>query len=109
MEVTKEEAEGVDTLRYSFIRLQSKAVSGYQGLSQIVPQKRSLVPNWTQLNSYFYLQRQVQDELVHVQPKFKENLLSSVTIFKNDVGTFAEQYETVILFLIYKQLPFLNS
>lgn len=46
---------------------------------------------------------------MHVQPKFKENLLSSVTIFKNDVGTFAEQYETVILFLIYKQLPFLNS
>ena len=28
--VTKEEAEGVDTLRYSFVRLQSKAVSGYR-------------------------------------------------------------------------------
>lgn len=27
VEVTKEEAEGVDTLRYSFIKLQSKAVS----------------------------------------------------------------------------------
>ncbi|XP_041950591.1 dynein heavy chain 8, axonemal-like [Alosa sapidissima] len=63
VEVTKEEAEGVDTLRYSFIRLQSKA-------------------------------RSVQDELVQVQPKFKENLLSSVTIFKHDVGTFAEQYDT---------------
>ncbi|XP_063079703.1 dynein axonemal heavy chain 8-like isoform X2 [Engraulis encrasicolus] len=62
VEVTKEEAEGVDTLRYSFVKMQAKA-------------------------------RSVQDELVLVQPKFKESLLSSVTVFKNDVSTFSEQYE----------------
>ncbi|KAM6954364.1 dynein axonemal heavy chain 8-like [Aplochiton taeniatus] len=62
VEVTKEEAEGVDTLRYSFIKLQSKA-------------------------------RSVQDQLVRVQPKFKQNLMESVAVFQKDVGSFAEQYE----------------
>uniref|UniRef100_A0A3P8XWJ2 Dynein, axonemal, heavy chain 8 n=1 Tax=Esox lucius TaxID=8010 RepID=A0A3P8XWJ2_ESOLU len=60
--VTKEEAEGVDTLRYSFIKLQSKA-------------------------------RSVQDELVRLQPKFKQSLLESVIIFQEDVLMFADQYE----------------
>ncbi|KAJ8009361.1 hypothetical protein DPEC_G00088090 [Dallia pectoralis] len=60
--VTKEEAEGVDTLRYSFIKLQSKA-------------------------------RSVQDELVRLQPKFKQSLLESVTIFQEDVVMFTDQYE----------------
>lgn len=32
VEVTKEEAEGVDTLRYNFIKLQAKAVRMYYGL-----------------------------------------------------------------------------
>ncbi|XP_069055280.1 dynein axonemal heavy chain 8 isoform X2 [Lepisosteus oculatus] len=63
VEVTKEEAEGVDTLRYSFIKLQSKA-------------------------------RSVQDELVRVQPKFKANLLESVTVFQKDVLAFVDQYDT---------------
>ncbi|CAB1339925.1 unnamed protein product [Coregonus sp. 'balchen'] len=62
VEVTKEEAEGVDTLRYSFIKLQSKA-------------------------------RSVQDQLVRVQPKFKRNLLESVTVFQKDVVMFTDQYE----------------
>uniref|UniRef100_F7EDE6 Dynein axonemal heavy chain 8 n=1 Tax=Monodelphis domestica TaxID=13616 RepID=F7EDE6_MONDO len=61
VEVTKEESEAVDTLRYSFNKLQSKAVS--------------------------------TDELVQVQPKFKSNLLESVEVFREDVSTFAEQYE----------------
>ncbi|XP_066532241.1 dynein axonemal heavy chain 8-like isoform X2 [Hoplias malabaricus] len=63
IEVTKEESEGVDTLRYTFIKLQSKA-------------------------------RAVQDELVHMQPKFKENLLESVTIFQKEVKTFTNKYQT---------------
>ncbi|KAK0132521.1 Dynein heavy chain 8, axonemal [Merluccius polli] len=63
VEVTQTEAKGLDTLRYSFIRLQSKA-------------------------------RSVQDELVRVQPKFKQNLLESVTIFHTSVSNFIEQYET---------------
>uniref|UniRef100_A0A8C9TK44 Dynein axonemal heavy chain 8 n=1 Tax=Scleropages formosus TaxID=113540 RepID=A0A8C9TK44_SCLFO len=62
VEITKEEAEGVDTLRYSFIKLQSKA-------------------------------RCVQDELVHVQPKFKKNLLEAVAVFHKDVQSFKVQYE----------------
>ncbi|XP_046878072.1 dynein axonemal heavy chain 8-like [Hypomesus transpacificus] len=62
VEVTKEEAEGVDTLRYSFIKLQSKA-------------------------------RSVQDELVRVQPKFKQNMLESVIVFQKDVTSFSDQYE----------------
>ncbi|KAB0360488.1 hypothetical protein FD754_004644 [Muntiacus muntjak] len=62
VEVTKEESEAVDTLRYSFNKLQSKAVS-------------------------------VQDELVQVQPKFKNSLLESVEIFREDVMNFAEAYE----------------
>ncbi|XP_037394017.1 dynein heavy chain 8, axonemal [Pygocentrus nattereri] len=35
----------------------------------------------------------VQDELVRMQPKFKEDLLESVTIFHKDVTTFINQYE----------------
>ncbi|MGH0152444.1 UNVERIFIED_CONTAM: hypothetical protein FKN15_022452 [Acipenser sinensis] len=71
VEVTKEEAEGVDTLRYSFIKLQSKA-------------------------------RSVQDELVQVQPKFKSNLLKSVTIFQKDVLTFIDEYDRRIHVLTFK-------
>ncbi|KAM5298313.1 dynein axonemal heavy chain 8 [Ctenodactylus gundi] len=63
VEVTKQESEAVDTLRYSFNKLQSKAVS-------------------------------VQDELVQVQPKFKQDLLESVEVFREDVTNFAEAYET---------------
>ncbi|XP_071768037.1 dynein axonemal heavy chain 8-like [Centroberyx gerrardi] len=63
VEVTKKEAEGVDNLRYSFIKLQSKA-------------------------------RSVQDELVRMQPKFKQNLLEGVAIFQNDVVSFTEQYDS---------------
>ncbi|XP_075954128.1 dynein axonemal heavy chain 8-like [Anarhichas minor] len=36
----------------------------------------------------------VQDELVRMQPKFKQNLLECVTIFQNDVGTFMEKYDS---------------
>uniref|UniRef100_A0A8C8CZV8 AAA+ ATPase domain-containing protein n=1 Tax=Oncorhynchus tshawytscha TaxID=74940 RepID=A0A8C8CZV8_ONCTS len=38
-------------------------------------------------------QRSVQDELVRVQPKFKRNLLESVTVFQKDVVMFTDQYE----------------
>ncbi|XP_068458453.1 dynein axonemal heavy chain 8-like [Clinocottus analis] len=38
--------------------------------------------------------RTVQDELVRMQPKFKQNLLECVNIFQNDVGTFMEQYDS---------------
>ncbi|XP_004619390.1 dynein axonemal heavy chain 8 [Sorex araneus] len=62
VEVTKEESEAVDTLRYSFNKLQSKAVS-------------------------------VQDELVQLQPKFKNDLLESVEVFQEDVVNFTESYE----------------
>ena len=37
----------------------------------------------------------VQDELVRMQPKFKQNLLEGVAIFQNNVNTFMEQYDTV--------------
>uniref|UniRef100_A0A8B9MIB1 AAA+ ATPase domain-containing protein n=1 Tax=Accipiter nisus TaxID=211598 RepID=A0A8B9MIB1_9AVES len=63
IEVTKEESEGVDTLRYSFNKLQTKAT-------------------------------RVQDELVQVQPKFKNNLLESVAVFQEDVSNFEMSYET---------------
>ncbi|KAM8728478.1 dynein axonemal heavy chain 8-like [Acanthopagrus schlegelii] len=36
----------------------------------------------------------VQDELVRMQPKFKQNLLEGVAIFQNNVNTFMEQYDT---------------
>nr|XP_046263890.1 dynein axonemal heavy chain 8-like isoform X2 [Scatophagus argus] len=38
--------------------------------------------------------RSVQDELVHKQPEFKQNLLECVAVFNNDVGTFMEQYDS---------------
>uniref|UniRef100_UPI0037E892BB dynein axonemal heavy chain 8-like n=1 Tax=Semicossyphus pulcher TaxID=241346 RepID=UPI0037E892BB len=38
--------------------------------------------------------RSVQDELVRMQPKFKQNLVECVAIFHNDVGTFMEQYDS---------------
>ncbi|XP_044223058.1 dynein axonemal heavy chain 8-like [Thunnus albacares] len=38
--------------------------------------------------------RSVQDELVRMQPKFKQNLLECVTIFQNDVSTFIDQYDS---------------
>ncbi|XP_076601065.1 dynein axonemal heavy chain 8-like [Chaetodon auriga] len=38
--------------------------------------------------------RSVQEELVRMQPKFKQNLLECVAIFQNDVSTFMEQYDS---------------
>ncbi|XP_055492373.1 dynein axonemal heavy chain 8-like [Leucoraja erinacea] len=60
--ISKEEAEGADTLRYFFNKLQVKA-------------------------------RNVQNELVQVQPKFKANLLESVEIFQKEVLKYGRQYE----------------
>ncbi|XP_078399005.1 dynein axonemal heavy chain 8-like [Cetorhinus maximus] len=62
VEISKEETEEVDTLRYFFNKLQVKA-------------------------------RNVQDELVQVQPKFKANLLESVDIFQKEVLKYGRQYE----------------
>ncbi|XP_067841427.1 dynein axonemal heavy chain 8-like [Heptranchias perlo] len=62
VEISKEETEGVDTLRYFFNKVQVKA-------------------------------RNVQDELVQVQPKFKANLLESVDLFQKEVFKFGRQYE----------------
>uniref|UniRef100_UPI00398F3537 dynein axonemal heavy chain 8-like n=1 Tax=Pristiophorus japonicus TaxID=55135 RepID=UPI00398F3537 len=62
VEISKEEAEGVDTLRYSFNKVQVKA-------------------------------RNVQDELVQVQPKFKADLLESVDLFQKEVFKYRRQYE----------------
>ncbi|NXF87312.1 DYH8 protein, partial [Eubucco bourcierii] len=62
IEVTKEESEGVDSLRYSFNKLQTKAT-------------------------------RVQDELVQIQPKFKNHLLESVAVFREDVSNFETSYE----------------
>ncbi|XP_059501668.1 dynein axonemal heavy chain 8-like [Stegostoma tigrinum] len=62
IEISKEETEEVDTLRYFFNKLQVKA-------------------------------RNVQDELVQVQPKFKANLLESVDVFQKEVLKYGRQYE----------------
>ena len=37
----------------------------------------------------------MQDELVRMQPKFKQHLLEGVAIFQKNVDTFMEQYDTV--------------
>lgn len=44
-----------------------------------------------------FLQNQVQDALVKVQPGFKSELLTSVEVFHKDVGDFSVNYETVSL------------
>ncbi|XP_072136268.1 dynein axonemal heavy chain 8-like [Mobula birostris] len=62
VEISKEEAEGADTLRYFFNKMQVKA-------------------------------RNVQDELMKVQPKFKADLLESVDIFQKEVLKYGRQYE----------------
>ncbi|CAG5978557.1 unnamed protein product [Menidia menidia] len=36
----------------------------------------------------------LQDELVRMQPKFKQNLLECVTVFEKDVDSFQEEYNT---------------
>ncbi|XP_078119766.1 dynein axonemal heavy chain 8-like [Sander vitreus] len=38
--------------------------------------------------------RSAQDDLVRMQPKFKQNLLECVAIFQNNVGTFVKQYDS---------------
>uniref|UniRef100_A0A8C2TFR5 Dynein axonemal heavy chain 8 n=1 Tax=Coturnix japonica TaxID=93934 RepID=A0A8C2TFR5_COTJA len=65
IQITKEESEGVDSLRYSFKKLQSKAVSN-----------------------------KIQNELTRVQPKFKSELLEAVAVFREDVSNFETSYET---------------
>ncbi|XP_072911453.1 dynein axonemal heavy chain 8-like [Hemitrygon akajei] len=62
VEISKEEAEGADTLRYFFNKLQVKA-------------------------------RNIQDELVQVQPKFKADLLEAVEVFQKEVLKYGRQYE----------------
>lgn len=41
------------------------------------------------------MQGSVQDELVHIQPKFKDQLLSAVGQFHSDVNDFEETYLAV--------------
>uniref|UniRef100_A0A8P4K4W9 AAA+ ATPase domain-containing protein n=1 Tax=Dicentrarchus labrax TaxID=13489 RepID=A0A8P4K4W9_DICLA len=43
------------------------------------------------------IERSVQDELVRMQPKFKQNLVDGVAVFQNNVDTFLEKYESVKL------------
>uniref|UniRef100_A0A8C4E9U5 AAA+ ATPase domain-containing protein n=1 Tax=Dicentrarchus labrax TaxID=13489 RepID=A0A8C4E9U5_DICLA len=48
---------------------------------------------------HFFIQlqsqaRSVQDELVRMQPKFKQNLVDGVAVFQNNVDTFLEKYES---------------
>ncbi|XP_069744234.1 dynein axonemal heavy chain 8-like [Narcine bancroftii] len=62
VEISKEEAEGADTLRYFFNKMQVRA-------------------------------KNVQDELVQVQPKFKAALLESVDLFQKEVLKYGRQYE----------------
>ncbi|XP_055492119.1 LOW QUALITY PROTEIN: dynein axonemal heavy chain 8-like [Leucoraja erinacea] len=62
VEISKEEAEGADTLRYFFNKMQVKA-------------------------------RNVQDDLVQVQPKFKAGLLESVEVFQKEVLKYGRLYE----------------
>ena len=50
----------------------------------------SLAYGWKTLNEKA---REVQDNLVQVQPKFKSDLLSKVTQFKKDVQKFSMDYE----------------
>ncbi|MEQ2301669.1 hypothetical protein AMECASPLE_038423, partial [Ameca splendens] len=38
--------------------------------------------------------RSVQAELVRMQPKFKQDLLESVTVFKKDVDTYMKQFDS---------------
>lgn len=47
-------------------------------------------------------QRSVHEELVRMQPKFKQNLLECVAVFQNDVSTFMEQYDSVSNLWIFK-------
>ncbi|CAH1796663.1 unnamed protein product [Owenia fusiformis] len=62
--VSSEEVNKVDTLRYGFVRLLSKA-------------------------------GKVQDELVRVQPGFKEDLLNAVEVFHENLETYETDYETI--------------
>ncbi len=81
--VPREEMERVDSLRYTFKNLQSQAVSDTYF---ITPHSGECI---------YPLQSSVQAHLVSIQPQFKNNLLESVAVFKNDIAMFSESYHTV--------------
>ena len=60
----REDAERVDTLRYTWKKLADQTGT-------------------------------VQDELIDVQPKFRQNLLENVKIFKEDCAVFYTEYADV--------------
>ena len=40
-------------------------------------------------------QSEVQSHLLNIQSNFKGNLLENVEVFKQDVGSYSDDYETV--------------
>lgn len=80
--VAKEEVERVDSLRYSFKRLLSQAVSEANNTVRTpLPPPSS--------------QSKVQLELVEIQPQFKTNLLESVETYRTNLSSFMNNYKTV--------------
>ena len=80
--VAKEEVERVDSLRYSFKRLLSQAVSEANNTVHTpLPPPSS--------------QSKVQLELVEIQPQFKTNLLESVETYRTNLSSFMNNYKTV--------------
>lgn len=90
-DVTQEEAEMVHDLRRLFTKLQTTAVS--EVIMSMIILVFVMFPSVTLCSGP--PQTSVQDELCRMQPKFKEDLLSWVTVLQNDIGTFMEQYESV--------------
>lgn len=80
--VAKEEVERVDSLRYSFKRLLSQAVS--EANNTVHTPLPSPSP-----------QSKVQLELVEIQPQFKTNLLESVETYRTNLSSFMNNYKTV--------------
>uniref|UniRef100_A0A8C9WHP3 Dynein axonemal heavy chain 8 n=1 Tax=Scleropages formosus TaxID=113540 RepID=A0A8C9WHP3_SCLFO len=62
-----------------------------------------------QTEIFLLLQRCVQDELVHVQPKFKKNLLEAVAVFHKDVQSFKVQYEMDKFDVLWKKFVTYSS
>ena len=93
IDVTTEESNRVDTLRFTTQKLLDKAVSNTIFSNRLEIKFRLIL---TVHCAHTALQSNVQNDLVEIQAPFKEQLLEGIAQFAIDLTEFEADYEEVM-------------